>query len=357
MKLLVISLCTQGVMREHFIYYCKRFAKINQLYCITNNNVTNEELEAIETLNISYGRSDPLGYFSLTKLRRMKDFIRRIDPDIVYVFTHHATSILIARFLSKYRLIYQVHDPNPHEGVGLITRIILSTQLKQYSKLADKLVVAGESVKGQVVELCPYAEDKIVPIPFAVLDNYINDSVKPVDKKVDVFFYGRIEPYKGLDLLVDAARLIDKNIHVFIAGGGNIREAYPEIGDLPENVILLGFLDNDTLISYIKASTLIVFPYREASGTMTVCQCCYYGKPLVVSNVGVLPEYAGDSGIVLKNRDPHELADIIASITGNKELQRELSENAKTQYDRHFKIEIAINLHQKLFDNVMSIQK
>lgn len=357
MRLLVISLCTKGVMHDHFISYCKRFAKSNELYCITNNNITNEELEALETLNVSYERRNPLGYFSHSKLKKIKEYIKRINPDIVYVFTHHATSIFLARFLKKYRLIYQVHDPFPHEGIDPITRMILNIQLKQYSTVADKLIVAGEAVKKQVLERCKINENKIIPIPFGVLDNFIDDEIEPIKKEVDVFYYGRIEPYKGLDLLVDAASKLNKSTKVFIAGGGDIRQSFPGISAIPKNVSLLGFIDDKTLISYIKASKLVVFPYREASGTFTVCQCCYYGKPMIVTDVGVLPEYVGEGGIVLKKRDSRELANQIEKLLNNHNLRQQLADNARDQYLKCFKIENACQKHQELFNEMIKTKK
>ena len=92
MRLLVISLCTQGVgvMKEHFIYYCKRFAKLADLYCVTNDNVDNSELCAIETLNVSFTRKKPLGYLNPKKYFLIKKFIEKVDPDVIFILSHHA---------------------------------------------------------------------------------------------------------------------------------------------------------------------------------------------------------------------------------------------------------------------------
>ena len=78
MKLLVVSLCTSGVMREHFITYARYFSQKNELYCVTNDNVSNDELSAVETLNVRYKRSAPWTYFSLVKLSKIKKFIKYI---------------------------------------------------------------------------------------------------------------------------------------------------------------------------------------------------------------------------------------------------------------------------------------
>ena len=354
MRLLVISLCTQGVMREHFIYYCREFAKNNDLYCITNDNVSNYELDAIETLNVGYTRRNPFGYFSLLKLAKQKSFIDRVNPDIIYIFTHHATSLLIPCFLKGRKVIYQVHDPNPHIGVSKLNAWIISEQLKIYSNKADMLIVAGKALKKQITEKYPSASRKIRVIPFGVLDNYINDSVKQLDKAIDILFFGRIEPYKGIDVLLKAIEMMDSKPQVYIAGGGNIFESYDNINSVPDNVHLTGFLDDSTLISYIKSAKIIVLPYKEASATMTIGQCFYYGKPVVVSDVGTLPEYVGKGGIVFKQGDTKQLADILSRILCDDKKLEELSKEARLEYKRKFTLSNAIKEHQVAFEELMN---
>lgn len=353
MKLLVISLCTQGVMREHFIYYCRGFAKKNDVYCITNDNISNEELHAIKTLNLKYNRSNPVGYFSIPKLLKMKNFISEINPDVIYVFTHHASSLLIPPIINKYKVIYQVHDPAPHLGVGRLNAYIIKKQLTVYSKIADKLVVAGEAVKQQVLMNCNVDADKIRVIPFAVLDNYINDDVIASDEKIDLLFFGRIEQYKGLDTLFEALSLMKNKPVTYVAGKGDVKAVFPSIKTIPDNVKLLGFVEDERLISYIKAAKVVVLPYHEATGTMTVCQVFYYGRPVIASNVGVLPEYVQDAGAIFEHGNAKKLADTIEKLLSNQDELERMSERAKEIYLESFTMENACSMHQELFDELV----
>ena len=349
MKLLVISLCTQGVMKEHFIYYCRGFAKSNELYCITNDNITNEELHAKQTLNLKYDRSNPFGYFSILKLMKMKKYISEINPDIVYVFTHHASSLLIPPIIKKYKVVYQVHDPVPHLGVGKLNAYIIRKQLGLYSKLADFLVVAGEAVKSQVLMNYNVAAEKIKVIPFAVLDNYINDNVDKSKENIDILFFGRIEQYKGIDTLFDALNLMQTKPITYIAGKGDIKKVYPNIEKIPDNVNILGFVEDQQLISYIKACKLVVLPYHEATGTMTVCQVFYYGCPVIASNVGVFPEYVQDAGIIFEHGNAKMLANSIENLLADTDQLKKMSKRAKEIYLENFRIENACLMHQELF--------
>lgn len=354
MRLAVISLCTQGIMREHYIYYCRAFAQENELYCITNSNITNDELNAIETLNLHYNRKNPFGYFSLAKLNKIKKFLDRVNPDIVFVFTHHASSVLIPPIIKKYKVIYQVHDPAPHMGVGRLNAFIIRLQLKIYSKLACRLTVAGQEVKKQVLANCSTVdESKIEVIPFAVLDDFINDDVLPSSEDIDLLFYGRIEPYKGVDVLIEAVEKMKKKPIVYIAGKGDILEMYPNIKRIPDNIKVLGFVDNDTLIGYIKKCKAVVLPYHEATGTMTVCQSFYYGKPVIVSDVGVLPEYTQNGGLIFSHGNADELAEKIETFLSDEKLQQDCSVNARRLYEENFTMNNTNRMHQELFKRIL----
>ena len=357
MRLLIISLCTQGIMRDHFIYYCREFSKKNELYCITNDNVQNDDLCAIQTLNISYHRKNPFGYFSFSKLRKIKEFIDEIRPDIIYILTHHATSLLLPPIIKKYKILYQVHDPVPHLGVGKLSSLIIKLQTKVYTKRADYLIVAGKAVKQQILEHFKVDKRKIVVIPFAMIGNLIHDEIAPSTEEIDLLFFGRIEPYKGMDVLVEALKTMKLKPITYIAGNGTICDKDGYEVQLPKNAVHLGYVKDDKLISYIKKAKVIVLPYHEASGTFTVCQAFYYGKPVIVSDVGTLPEYAADGGLVFKSGDSRELAKCIEKILENDDLRNHISINARKRYEESFTMEKISKMYQHIFEKTMENKK
>lgn len=346
MKLLVISLCTSGVMREHFITYCRRFSERVELYCVTNDNVTNEELTAKETLNVRYKRNRPWTYFSPFKLARIKRFIKRIAPDVVFVFTPHPVNIPLARFLRKHALIYQVHDPVPHSGSGRLDSFVLKAQHKRYYRYADKLLVAGNDVARQIVESAPYVdESKIASVPFGLVDGLAGDATPAKSEDTDVLFFGRVEYYKGLDILIEAMKIAGSEYNCRIVGKGDLKEVYGDLA-VPENVEATGeFVPDDELADSIKRCKVVVLPYRDATGSMTVVQAFYYGRPVIATDVGVFPEYVGDGGMIVPRGDAKALAGAIVKMLGDDGLRSRCAENAKRIYAERFDMaHIAENL-------------
>lgn len=357
MKLLVVSLCTSGVMREHFITYARHFSERNELYCVTNDNVSNDELNAIETLNVRYKRSSPWTYFSPIKLAKIKKFIRNVKPDIVFIFTPHPVNILLSNFLKKYRVIYQVHDPVPHSGTGFLDSKILLMQHKRYYKKARVLLVAGEAVKRQLIENAPNVNpDKVYVVPFGLVDNMVGDRSPIVNEDIDVLFFGRLEYYKGLDILISAMKKLRDNYNCVIAGKGNLHEIYGNDIEIPSNVKATGkYVPDNELISYIKRCKIIVLPYRDATGSMTVVQAFYYGKPVIATNVGVFPEYIGDGGLIVEKNNVDEFAKAIDLLLSDNGKLKKFSSNARKRYEENFDMSEISRKMQQIFEKALNL--
>lgn len=349
MKLLVISLCTTGVMRDHFSSYCRCFAKQNELYCITNDNVSGEELMAKETLNLFYKRQKKLSYFSLAKVKKIKRFIKRVAPDVIYVFTPHPVNILIARFLKKYKLVFQVHDPIPHSNTSFFERLVLQMQLKRYYKYSDKLVVAGDALKEQITTRYPKLESKIAVVPFAMIDT-LQKKVPEQTCDIDLLFFGRIEYYKGLDVLFKALECLGNRYNCYIIGRGDLTGEYGSGIKIPDGVTFINdYVPDEELVAKIAQSKIIVLPYRDATGSMTIAQSYYYGKPVIATDVGVFPEYVKDGGLIVERENPQALADAIKKLLDDDALLQATSDNAKRVYAENYTLEIMTENMQKVF--------
>lgn len=342
MKLLIISLCTTGVMREHFIEYAKKFSCYFDTYCITNDNVTKEELLCKEVLNLSYKRQKKLSYFSIKKLKLIKKYIKYINPDRIIIFTPHPVNIPISLFIRKYNVIYQVHDPIPHSGTKFLDKLLLKLQHRIYYKISKIILVAGEDVKKQVLASTKLnIENKIRSIYFALLPSNIFE-ISAETKDIDILFFGRIEYYKGLDILFNALEILDHNINCYIVGKGDINKAYGDI-KIPKNVNFdNNYVSDIELAKYIKRSKIIVLPYRDATGSMTVGISFYYGTPVIASNVGVFSEYVSNGGIIFEKNNYKDLANKMNLLLSSEALRMELSNNAKTIYKSKFDIDAVI---------------
>ena len=135
-----------------------------------------------------------------------------------------------------------------------------------------------------------------------------------------VLFFGIIRKYKGLELLLQAfatEKIKNLNLKLVIAGEF-YDESQPyldfiEKHNLKNNIVLSnGYIPFEEVKNYFCASNLVVQPYITATQSGVTQIAYHFNKPMVVTNVGGLPEMVenGKSGYVV-NTNPVEIADAI----------------------------------------------
>ncbi|MDX2133938.1 MAG: glycosyltransferase [Saprospiraceae bacterium] len=142
----------------------------------------------------------------------------------------------------------------------------------------------------------------------------------PPDKPL-VLFFGLIRTYKGLDLLLDAMPHCP-DVHVVVAGEPYGDWApYQSIIDrhgLSARVhLFLDFVPNQQVAAFFSATDLVVQPYRSATQSGISQIACHFEKPMVVTDVGGLPETVtdGKTGYVVP-ADPVAIAGAIRTFFG-----------------------------------------
>lgn len=125
-----------------------------------------------------------------------------------------------------------------------------------------------------------------------------------------VLFVGRIRPYKGVDLLLEAwASRNFGGAELVIAGEGRI----PSAVALPSVRVINRWLSEREIEELIASAALVVLPYREASQSGIVPIAKALGVPVVATPVGGLPEqFINDvEGVLARDTSIAGLADAI----------------------------------------------
>lgn len=137
-----------------------------------------------------------------------------------------------------------------------------------------------------------------------------------------VLFCSRIDPKKGLDVLLRAFAQVasPEGVALVVAGSGDRRFLY-ELQDLcvrlriEDRVIWTGFLDGDEKWEAIKASTLLVLASHSENFGVAVAEAMAMGKPVVVSNHVAIHEDVTSAGAgLVVPLDPESVAKAIETI-------------------------------------------
>jgi glycosyltransferase involved in cell wall biosynthesis len=198
----------------------------------------------------------------------------------------------------------------------------------------DGFLVQSEGVRNELKNLLPNAmvEKRFHPI----YDNYgPNINREEARKKYGItakhliLYFGIVREYKGVDVLIRTAQLLKEKMegfHILAVGEsyGDAEKYNSLISELDVGDVFTWenrFIPDSEVSSYFSASDVMALPYHSASQSGIVQIAYNFNIPVVVTDVGGLPEYVekGVSGEIVSVNDPLELANCLAQglINGN----------------------------------------
>lgn len=219
---------------------------------------------------------------------------------------------------------------------------------------AERVVVASRDEQELLVRLYGADADHISVVPCGVnLDLF-----QPVEKEEArrklalhdddriLLFVGRLEPLKGVDILLGAAAQLESETDCFVlviggdssAKGGemaHLRHLASELG-ISERVNFLGAVDHEKLPLFYSAADVCVVPSFYESFGLVALEAMACGTPVVASRVGGLTATVrdGETGYLIPWRCPEPFAERLELLLGNEELRRAFGEQARVAVER-----------------------
>jgi len=124
-----------------------------------------------------------------------------------------------------------------------------------------------------------------------------------------LLFFGFIRKYKGLDILLDAMKLLQNNLaasHIKLLIAGEFyedRKPYDEqienLGIKDQLILRTNFIADSEVKYYLCAADVVVQPYRNATQSGVTPLTYHFEKPMIVTNVGGLPSLVPDNKVGL----------------------------------------------------------
>ena len=262
--------------------------------------------------------------FNIIKTAR---YIKKLKPDKVIVQWWHPyfapCYILLRWFMGRQKLIYVCHNVFPHE------RFPMDKKLTQLTLKGGKhyILHAKEEAK-ELLKIKKDARYTITPHPTYNMFRFEGMSKQEARKKIGIsedekllLFFGFVRPYKGLKHLLNAIPVINEKLEkvklLVVGDFDNDRQTYSEIIErlgISSNVIIKdGYTPDKEVEKYFAACDLVVLPYESATQSGIVQIAYGFEKPVVVTEVGGLPDVVTDqkTGYVVPPMQPQALADAI----------------------------------------------
>jgi glycosyltransferase involved in cell wall biosynthesis len=254
---------------------------------------------------------------------------------------------LFIRLINR-KYILTVHNILPHDNHSLYLKRLYYI----IYRIPHLLMVHTPKMKSELIQTFGIDPHKITIIEHGINDIAFQDNTTRSDIRIDLglndtdfvlLFFGRISPYKGLDLLLDAfANINNPEIKLLIAGSPSSAEYGKAISDCINNnknatkiVTKLGWIKDHDIPTYFKAADLLVMPYRHIDQSGVLFLSFRYGLPVLSTNVGSFKSYLikNKTGDVVESFDPLALSKKIEDMFSSRNFySRESIEDYAKQF-------------------------
>ncbi|MBW4093879.1 MAG: glycosyltransferase family 4 protein [Proteobacteria bacterium] len=223
-------------------------------------------------------------------IRRLAATLRRLRPDLAVCAQPGPLDLVMAAALRRVGVAFAVivHDATPHPGDGVPLLFALQRAL---IRRADTVVVLSDHVaaalRSQQV-LRPGTRLLVAAHPPVAFGAVPPAGAHPGPRRV--LNFGRLLPYKGLDLLAQALHLLGPrpDMDLRIVGQGPESAALAALRALPGVTVENRWVPEDEIASLLGWSDIVVLPYREASQSGVAAAALAAGRQVVATQVGGL---------------------------------------------------------------------
>jgi glycosyltransferase involved in cell wall biosynthesis len=221
-------------------------------------------------------------------------------------------------------------------------RYLLPGYIETYKK-ADR-ILSGSTYTLNMLKQLFALEDERIKLFFenGISSSFLEEdgSSRALNEKVELLFVGRLVPYKGADLVIEALAELDASLRnrlsLTIVGDGSERQELEERVrelDLQALVTFVGWVKQHETREYYSRSDIFCFPSVREFGGAVVMEAMACGLPCIVVNNGGVAEYVtAGTGFKIEpiSRDYviQEMASKIRSLVEDKELRQQMSVRA-----------------------------
>ena len=223
--------------------------------------------------------------------------------------------------LRKKPVIFTVHNVLSHEGSQLYQ--IVSRWL---FKLGDHFIVHTEKNRRQMKASYGISWDSISVVPHGSLDFHVKNhmdrdtirqefGIDPGHKVILLF--GAVRPYKGIDTALKAfSRVLPEVPDALLMVAGKLWQKWKPYQELMNTLAIadsvksfLKYIPSGEVYKYFEAADLVILPYHHFDSQSGIGGTAVsFRKPMIVSEVGGLPDLVKNREYVIPPKDAEALA-------------------------------------------------
>jgi len=296
----------------------------------------------------------------------------KVDSDIVHTHTwYSAFAGYLIKMLYKIPFVLTCHSLEPLrpwkvDQIG--SGYDLSSWVEKLGiESADAVIAVSEEMKSDILKFFNIHPDKIKVIHNGVdLEKWRRIPSEKVRASYGipekyVLFFGRTTKQKGIDVLIDAAGMIDPSAKIVICtAGADTKEYLAEIearARSKDNIIFINkMLDEDECVAIYSGASVFACPsVYEPFGIINL-EAMACGVPVVASRVGGIKEIVidGETGYFVEPGNPKQLADKINLLLADEVVSRKMGEAGRRRVEERFSWRIIARRTKELYEEIIT---
>jgi glycosyltransferase involved in cell wall biosynthesis len=218
--------------------------------------------------------------------------LRSLKPDLAICALPGPLDLVMATALRRMGVpfVVVIHDADPHPGDGSWAQMWLQRRLcRAATWIACLSAHVGDRLRAQGLVRNGLIRLSHPPMGFDV------PSPVPHGGPMRLLHFGRLLPYKGLDLLAEALALVGPrpDMIVRVAGFGPESPELDALRTLSNVTVENRWVPENEVGLLLAWSDALVLPYREASQSGVAAAALAAGRAVVATRVGGLGEQLG----------------------------------------------------------------
>lgn len=279
-----------------------------------------------------YVLNDTEGRFRIKSILysiKLMRFIANQKPDVINYVESPSPIHALLLWLFRKKLIITIHDGKPHTGEedkrDYIVRRIISTYVRKYILLNK----AEVKVFSENYNINPA---KCFTSHLGYYEMLQNIGHKDIEQGSYFLFFGRISPYKGVEYLLKAMKIVHEKfpyVKLIIAGKPNYDIQWETYRNLEYVEIRDRYIKLDELSDLIRGALFTVCPYTDATQSGVVHSSFALNTPVIATRVGGLPEMIEDgiTGQIIDPKNVNAISNAICKYLDDPLLLKQHSDN------------------------------
>lgn len=297
--------------------------------------------------------------FSMFKHKsNLKKIIKQEKIDAIHITTSAQLSII--RDIMLLKAAKKKNIPTAyHLRFGRVPEIAEKNtrewrMLKKAMQLATQVIAIDTSTLKAISKHAPEVNVCYIPNPFNLKKFESALKTEKSECKKEIVFIGWVTKTKGIEELLEAwektqGELDDWKLRIV---GPYANDYYVELKNRFkfDNVIFDGEKGHDEAMEILSSAGAFILPSYTEGFPNAVLEAMAFGKAIIATDVGAIPDMLLNCGIVIPSRNSEAVSDALIKLLKNSDLISELGQLAREKMENEYTIEKVFESYKKVWN-------